>query len=291
MTTSFCKTVLFAGFLVATLSRTALGVSSPGQGSLGSGLGPPNTVQLPVRVMDFSSAPGPWRVIFRYTPLVSGAGGRADIHPWKAAWKIHAEFTHLPAAAQLCGECLTYVLWSVSPEGRTSNLGEIALTGTEGSIDTKVRARRLGLMVTAESYFAVSQPGKAVALQADVAPGTSGTIQVTQVTCNLLVTPLGSDPAAAKSASAGDPAGPLLFDEARRAIAAARRAGAEQYAPDTLHAAERLLQLAQDQQASGAPKKDVTDTGSEAVLSAEEARVLAVARSAHQAATRTDSSP
>jgi hypothetical protein len=241
--------------------------------------------------MDFSSVPEPWTVIFRYTPLANGAGGRADFHPWKGAWKIHAEFANLPAASRLCRECLTYVLWSVSPEGRTSNLGEIALTGTEGSIDTKTRARRLGLIVTAESYFAVSQPGKAIALQADVAPSPSSTIQVTQVACNLLTTPLGVDPAAARSASAGDPAGPLLFEEAHRAIAAARHAGAEQYSPDTLHTAERLLQLAQDQQASGAPKKDVTDTGSEAVLIAEDARVLAVARSAHQAPTSTDSSP
>jgi hypothetical protein len=228
-------------------------------------------------------------MIFRYTPLVAGAGGQADVQPWKAAWKLHAEFANLPPASHLGDEYLTYVLWNVSPEGRTSNLGEIELTGTEGQITTKIGTLRFGLIVTAEPYFAVSQPSKAVALQADVAPGAM--IPVTQAACKLLTTPLGVDPMAAKLSPAGDPAGPLIFEEARRAIAAARRAGAEQHAPETLHTAEQLLRLAQDQQTAGAPKKDVTDTGSEAVLIAEDARVLAVTRQARQARVSTDPSP
>jgi hypothetical protein len=291
MTKSSRKTIMLASLLAAILPRAPIPARSLGQASSGSALSQVDTVELQVRVMDFSSVPEPWTVIFRYTPLVNGAGGRAEVQRWKFAWKLHADFSNLPAASQLCGECLTYVLWSVSPEGRTSNLGEITLTGTEGSIDTKVSARRLGMIVTAEPYFAVSQPSKAVTLQADVGPGTTPTVPVTQVACNLRTLPLGVDPAASKPAGADDPAGPLLFEEARRAIAAARRAGAEQYAPDTLHTAEQLLRLAQDQQAAGAPKKDVTDTGSEAVLIAEDARVLAVTRRAHQAPTSTGPSP
>jgi hypothetical protein len=282
---------LLVSLLVAGCARILAAAAGPAPARPDGVLGQADTVELPARVMDFRSAPGPLTVIFRYTPLVADAVGRADIQPWKAAWKLHAEFANLPPASRLGDEYLTYVLWNVSPEGRTSNLGEVELTGTEGQITTKISTLRFGLIVTAEPYFAVSQPSNAVALQADVAPGTTPGIPVTQVTCKLLSTPLGADPAAARSFVAGDPAAPLIFEEARRAIAAARRAGGEQYASETLHTAEQLLRLAQDQQAAGAPKKDVTDTGSEAVLIAEDARVLAVTRRTREIRTSTDPSP
>ena len=261
-------------------------------------MGEPETVPLSVRVMDFNSVDGPFTVIFRYTPAAAQAAGRADIQLIrtrsvvelvKTAWRLTGTFSNLPPPSKLGSQNLSYVLWSVSPDGRTSNLGEITLEGSEGRIASRIKTRRLGLIVTAEPYFAVSQPSKAVALQADAAPGS--TVPVMQVTCKLLSTPIGIDPALGGAASQADPPGPLLVEEARRAIAAARRAGADDLAPDTLHRAEQLLRLAQDQQASGAPKKDVVDTGSEAVLIAEDARVLASTRSARNAAAKTASSP
>lgn len=281
MTKGARKALLLLSFLAPAYSRIPANGASSAPARPNGAPSQGETVELPVRVMDFSSMPGPLTVIFRYTPLVTGAGGRADIQPWKTAWKLRGAFGNLPPASRLGGEYITYVLWSVSPEGRTSNLGEITLEGAQGQISTKINTLRFGMIVTAEPYFAVSQPSSAVAFQADVAPGATPGIPVTQVTCKLLSTPLGVDPASAKSSLAADPAGPLLFEEARRAIAAAKTAGAEQYAPDTLRTAEQLLRLAQDQQAGGAPEKDVTDTGSEAVLIAEDARVLAVARRAH----------
>ena len=290
LTKGIRKSLACAIFMAAIFPRIAT-PRSAGQTVSGTAVSRPDTVQLPVRVMDFRSAAGPFVVIFRYTPLVPGAAGQADVQPVttradvelvKTAWRLSAVFSNLPPASKLGGEYLAWVLWGVSPEGRTYNLGEIILEGTEGHINAKIKTLRFGLIVTAEPYFAVSQPGKAVALEADLGPGESK-VPVTEVTCKLLATSLGYDPATARPAGASDPVSSLRFEEARRAIDAARRAGAEQYAPDTLHAAEKLLRLAQDRQASGAPAKDVTDTSNEAVLIAEDARVLAVARSARRA--------
>lgn len=292
------KSLACAIFLVAIFARIA---AARGRGEMASGaaLGQPDTVPLSVRVMDFSSAAEPLVMVFRYTSLVPGAAGQADVQAVttkadvelvKTAWRLSAVFSNLPPASKLGGEYLTWVLWGVSPEGRTYNLGEVILEGTEGHINAKIKTHRFGLIVTAEPYFAVSQPSKAVAMQADLGPGASK-VPVTEVTCNLLTTPLGYDPAAARFAGTGDPSSSLLFEEARRAIDAARRAGAEQYAPDTLHMAEKLLRLAHDGQSSGAPRKDVTDTSNEAVLIAEDARVLAVERSSRRVPTTRDPSP
>jgi hypothetical protein len=243
--------------------------------------------------MDYGSLTGPLTISFRYTSLVPGAAGQAGILREPRKWKINASFANLPPASRLGNEYLTYVLWCVTAEGRSVNLGEVELNGTNGHIDTKVDLPRFGLIVTAEPYLAVTQPNKAVAFEADVVPGS--VIPIAQATCELLSVPIGAATAKVDPPPAGDPATPLVIEEARRAISVARAAGAEEYAPDTFATAQKLLRLAEDQQAQGAKKKDVEDSGSEAVFIAEDARVLAVTRQKHardtQAASSHDASP
>lgn len=235
------------------------------------------TLPFRVRVINYGNLTAPLTVAFRYTPLVPGAAGEAEILPGPTRWKLNAVFRNLPPASKLGSEYLTYVLWCVTPEGRSLNLGEVELTGTDGHVKAKVNLQRFGLIVTAEPYLAVGRPNKAVALEADIAPGTATGLPVTEVASELLSEPIGAgivkgDPPPT------DPAAPVEIEEARRAIGVARAAGAEQYAPDTFATAERLLHLAEDQQARGVQRKDVTDTASEAVFIAEDARVLAVTR-------------
>lgn len=236
------------------------------------------TTPLRVRVMDYGTIAAPLTIVFRYTPLVPGAAGQAEILPGPTWWKLNADFRNLPPASELGSEYLTYVLWCITPEGRSLNLGEVELTGTGGHLNTKLNMRRFGLIVTAEPYLAVSQPNKAVVFEADVAPGSGTAVPVAHVTCELLSAPIGTAAIHADSPHATDPAEPLVIEEARRAIAVARAEGAEEYAPGTFSTAERLLHLAEDQQARGARRKDIVDTGSEAVFIAEDARVLAVTR-------------
>jgi hypothetical protein len=230
-----------------------------------------------VTIMDFSHVAAPATVMFRYTPLVAGAAGQAGIEPFKSVLRINAVFTNLPPASRLGAQYLTYTLWEVTPEGRTTNLGEVELTGSGGAIRTKSKSRRFGLIVTAEPYFAVSSPSSAVAFEADLSPGNTVNIPLTQATCHLLRTPVGalSAPDVAVSKT---PAEPLLFEEARRALAAARAAGAAEYAPQTFDTAAQTLQIACKMLAQGAKTSDVHDAALEAVLIAEDARVLAVAR-------------
>jgi Domain of unknown function (DUF4398) len=239
---------------------------------------PPATVSRSVRIMDFSSLAGPATVLFRYTPLVPGAAGQAELEPVKSVLRIRASFSNLPAASRLGAQYLTYTLWQVTPDGRTTNLGEVELSGTDGSITTKSKSLRFGLIVTAEPYFAVSRPSSAEALEADLVPGGAANIPLTTVNFELLRAPIGSDVAENVSTGRKNPGQPLLFDEARRALAVAKAAGAPQYAPQTFDIAVQTLQVAEKLLAQGAKKQDVHDAVVEAALIAEDARVLAVAR-------------
>jgi hypothetical protein len=254
---------------------------------------PPPTRSQRVRIMDFSSLSGPTAIAFRYTPLVSGAAGQAEIEPFKSAWKIRALFTSLPAASRLGAQYLTYTLWAVTPDGRTTNLGEVELAGSEGHLDTKFKQPRFGLIVTAEPYFAVSQPSSAVVFEADLAPGNAVNIPLTQAECEVLQSPIGSEVTANNASDAKNPPEPLLFDEARRALAVARAAGAADVAPQTLDTAAQTLRIAEKLLAEGAKRQDVHDAVVEAVLIAEDARVLAVARQrrSHSAPVAKDPPP
>ena len=236
------------------------------------------TVSQSVRVMDLFKLAASMTIAFRYTPRVSGAAGQADIEPYRSALRIHALFRNLPPASRLGPEYLTYTLWQVTSDGRTTNLGEIELTGTDGEIRTKSRSLRFGLMVTAEPYFAVSQPSAAVAFVSDLAPGSSSAVPLSDAKCDLLRTPIGSDLPPAASAGSGNSAAPLIFVEAHHALAVARAAGAAEYASQTLGTATETLQIAEKLLAQGAKKQDVRDAAVEAVLIAEDARVLAVNR-------------
>lgn len=293
MTNSAKTDFMTAGLAVPLLAAALAGRAAPGQvAEKGFSLPPrPGTVRRVVKVVDYGALNEAVTIAFRPTSLGAGTMGQAEISSAGSAARIHALFANLPPGAHLDAGYLTYVLWAVTPEGRTSNLGEVARVGTEGRIDTKMGSKVFGLIVTAEPYFAVSQPGDAVVLEADVTAGTSSPGRVMEATCELLSGSAGTRPVAA--AMAGDPTGPLLLDEARRAIATAREAGAPRYAPDTLQTAEQLLQLAEDQHERGVPRKTVEETASEATLIAEDARALTASRQARerQATAESGSSP
>lgn len=249
------------------------------------------TVSRQVRIIDFTRLTSAAAIVFRYTRLAPGAAGQAEIVPAGAWLKIHGMFSNVPAASRLGSEDLTYTLWQVTPDGRATNLGEIEISGSNGEIHTKSRAHQFGLIVTAEPYFAVSQPSAAVAFESDLTPGSTLGEPLAQATCELLTAPIGSKLVASDTGGAPDPkttGEPLLFEEARRALAVARASGAAEYAPGTLATAEQTLQIARTLVGQRAKPAEVHDAALEAVLIAEDARVLAVVRRKRAQATRVD---
>ena len=95
----------------------------------------------------------------------------------KATSAIEAEFDGLQPATQNGAEYLTYVLWAVTPEGRTANLGEVLLDGTKSKLHVTTELQVFGLVVTAEPYYAVTQPSDLIVMENVVRPDTKGKIE------------------------------------------------------------------------------------------------------------------
>ena len=88
--------------------------------------------------------------------------------------EIEVEFDGLQPATKNGTEYLTYVLWAVTPEGRTANLGEVLLNGTKSKLDVTTDLQVFGLLVTAEPYYAVTQPSDLVVMENVMRADTNG---------------------------------------------------------------------------------------------------------------------
>lgn len=102
---------------------------------------------------------------FRGTPLLPEARGEAKVESKQGYIEVEVEFDELEPATQFGPEYLTYVMWAITPEGRATNLGEVLLNGTESKLNVTTELQAFGLVVTAEPYFAVSQPSDVVVLE------------------------------------------------------------------------------------------------------------------------------
>ncbi len=191
--------------------------------------------------------------------------------------EIEVEFDKLQPANKYGAEYLTYVLWAITPEGRTSNLGEVLLNGTSGKLNVTTELQVFGLAVTAEPYFAVTMPSNLVVMENEVRTDTAGKIEAMDAKYELLqrgqyermVNPL---------ALKMDRKMPLELYEARNAVQIARASGADQFAAETFAKAENSLKQAEALQARKAGRKPVTMAAREAVQTAEDSRAIAVTR-------------
>jgi hypothetical protein len=105
------------------------------------------------------------KIAFRATDLMQSASGEAKIEGKKTNITIDAKFQGMEDATKFGLEYLTYVLWAISPEGRADSLGEVILDHGNAHIKTATDMQTFGLIVTAEPYFAVTQPGNTVVFE------------------------------------------------------------------------------------------------------------------------------
>jgi outer membrane protein OmpA-like peptidoglycan-associated protein len=232
-------------------------------------------IERTMKAINYKHRSGATKIDFRGTDLLPMAHGEAKVESKKGYIEIEVEFDKLQPATKYGAEYLTYVLWAITPEGRTSNLGEILLSGTSGKLDVTTELQVFGLAVTAEPYFAVTMPSNLVVMENVVRKDTKGKIEDMDAKYELLQRGQYerlANPLALKS----DPRVPLELYEARNAIQIARSTGAEQFASDTFSKAENSLKQAESYQARKADRKTVTMTAREAVQTAEDSRAIAV---------------
>lgn len=243
-----------------------------------------SVVARTAQAVNYQHRGGSTKIDFQGTDLLPTSGGEAKVESKQGHIQIEADFTGLQSPAKFGTEYLTYVLWAITPEGRPSNLGEILLDGTKSKLDVTTDLQVFGLIVTAEPYFAVTQPSDLIVMENIVRSDTKGKVEAIDAKYELLqrgqYVSL-SNPLALKA----DPKIPLELYEARNAVQIARSEGADRFAVDTFQKAEQSLAQAEAYQARHAGRKPVAMTAREAVQTAEDARAIGVKRQDADAAT------
>jgi outer membrane protein OmpA-like peptidoglycan-associated protein len=214
---------------------------------------------------------------FNGTPLLPDARGEAKVEGKKGFIGIEARFHGLPEASHFGAEYLTYVLWAVTTEGRTANLGEVLRDGNSGKLDVTTEFQAFALIVTAEPYFAVSKPSDVVVMENVVLPGTLGKIEAVDAKYELLQRGQYQHLTNVLELQV-NPRTPLELYEARNAVSIAKSSGAATFALDTFQKAESDLKQAEAYQSRNAGSKPVTMTARQAVQTAEDSRAIAVKR-------------
>jgi outer membrane protein OmpA-like peptidoglycan-associated protein len=246
-----------------------------------------DVVERTTPAVNYLHRSGASKLDFKGTPLMPSASGSAKVESQRGVIHVSAEFKDMAAPSSFGPEYLTYVLWAISPDGRPVNLGELTLNdygkGSRSKIDATSDIQTFGLIVTAEPYYGVTQPSDAVVMENVARPDTQGVVESINAKYELL--PRGAYTRTGRfvplSVGKKDP---FELYEAENAVQIARLAGAEKYSQDSFQKATDALRQAQRYQLQKPGQKPVITMAREAVVRAEDARVIALRRQTEEAA-------
>lgn len=232
-----------------------------------------------VQAVGYDVGTGSTKVDLIATDLGGGASGQAKVEIKSKADRasVDIDVKGLKPASSIGAEFLTYVVWVVTPEGRTGNTGELLLNKNgDGKLSATTPAQAFSLIVTAEPYFAVRIPSEMVVLQSQPRKGTQGRIfpvadykLMKRAQYEKLENPLGMTP---------DPKTPLFVYEARNAVEIAKSRLADKYAPEVFTKAEGSLQLMDNSLQGKADNSAIIANARQTVQFAEDARAVSVQR-------------
>jgi len=106
------------------------------------------------------------------TPLAPRIKGKAKVKADDGSAGIEIEFDNLPPAINIAPGYATYVLWAITPDGRTENLGEFPWRD-DPKMNTTLPVQRFALMVTLEPYGAVARPSPRIVVENTLKKGES----------------------------------------------------------------------------------------------------------------------
>jgi outer membrane protein OmpA-like peptidoglycan-associated protein len=222
------------------------------------------------------------KIDFAGTTLMPDGKGSATVESQRGVIHVSAEFKDMAPPSSFGPEYLTYVLWAVSPDGRPVNMGELTLSdygnGSHSELKSTSELQTFGMIVTAEPYYAVTQPSDAVVLENVIRNDTRGVVETINAKYELL-------PRGVYSRSGKAPGfttirvskkRPFELYEAENAVQLARVAGADHYASDSFTKAAAALDQALRYQEQKPGQKPVITMAREAVERAEDSRVIAL---------------
>ena len=243
-----------------------------------------STVSRTTKAIHYRLQGGQTKVDFQGTDLLQRATGEAKVEGKKTNFQIEVKFQGLEDATKFGLEYLTYVLWAVSPQGRPVNLGEVTLDHGNAHIKAFTDLQTFGMIVTAEPYFAVTQPGNMVVMES--APVIAGGTENIEARYELVTRgTYSSTNTHIQDAIFGiDSKTPLHLFEARNALRIAHIASADKYAAAIIAKASQQLMHAEEAYRQKQNRAAVEAAAKEATQTAEEARVMSVKQKAEEEA-------
>ena len=237
-----------------------------------------DVVRKSIKAVGYEVGGGSTKVVFVGTSEAPNASGEAKVDAKKTGTNIELKVTGMPQPTTFGAEFLTYVLWIVTPDGATTNMGEVPIDKNgEGKLNAVAKSQTFAMGVTAEPYYAVPIPGEIVVLINDTTKKTKGKIY-----------PENSYKLMKRSqyARLGNPLAltpdlknvPLDMYEARNAVDIAKSREAEKYAPEIFRKAQSSLQMAENSLSSGADKNQIITNARATIQFAEDARALTAQR-------------
>jgi outer membrane protein OmpA-like peptidoglycan-associated protein len=263
-------------FAVATSASAQTQAPTPGAAP---------TVSRTTKAVHYRLQGGTTKVDFHGTDLLQRAEGEARVDGKKTNFEIEVKFQGVEPATKFGLEFLTYVLWAVSPEGRPVNLGELNLDHSGNAhLKAYTDLQTFGMIVTAEPYFAVTQPGNMVVMES--APLTGSTGENIDARYELVTRgTYSSTNTHIQDAIFGiDSKTPLELFEARNALRIAHIAAADKYAAAIISKAGQQLMHAEEVYRQKQNKAAIEAAAKEATETAEEARMMAVKQKAEDEA-------
>lgn len=218
------------------------------------------------------------KVDFKSTDLMPQALGEAKVEAKTGASNIEVSLKNMTDPSKLGAEFLTYVLWIVTPDGRTGNTGELVINkNAEAKLNVTTPAQTFAMIITAEPYFAVRAPSEMVIMENETRKNTKGQIfpvndfkLMKRGQYEKLGNPLAMTPDVERV--------PLQVYEARNAVDIAKSRGAEKDAPEIFTKAAASLQMTENALTGKADKKEIISKARQAIQFAEDARALAAQR-------------
>ncbi len=221
---------------------------------------------------------GSTKVDFKSTDLMPQAFGEAKVEAKTGASNIEVTLKNMTDPSKLGAEFLTYVLWVVTPDGRTGNTGELVINKNgEAKLNATTPAQTFAMIITAEPYFAVRAPSEMVVMENETRKNTKGQIfpvndfkLMRRGQYEKLGNPLAMTPDVERV--------PLQVYEARNAVDIAKSRGAEKDAPEIFTKAAAGLQMTENALTGKADRREIISKARQTIQFAEDARALAAQR-------------
>src|SRR5580692_6726 len=237
-----------------------------------------DVIKKSIKAVGYPIGGGATKVVFVGTSFAPQAQGEAKVEAKKGPTSIEVKLSGMPQPTSIGTEFLTYVLWAITPDGRTNNMGEVLVDKTgEGKLNASTQLQTFAMIITAEPYYAVRLPSEVVVLENDTKKNTKGKIYPDndyQLMVRSQYAKMGNPLALTPNLKTT----PLEVYEARNAVDIARSQKADAYAPEVFGKAVSSLQMLENQVSSKAEKKQLITTARQTIQFAEDSRALSAQR-------------